>query len=236
MKLTKTLAVVAASLPILVSAQTERELDSHEHGSASMNVAVDEGSLYVELESPWNNLIGFEHAPSTDEQHKLVDDAMALLDKPGELFSFEGTSCNSFENVIQSSLGEDDEDGHGDKHDEHHDDDGHGDKHDEHHDDDGHGDKHDEHHDDDGHGDKHDDHHDDEHAGHDDHGEETHSSVLAIYGMTCDNVSDLTAINVDFLNIWSGFEDLDVQLIGPGGQASVELRPSQTKLDVSQVQ
>ena len=63
-----------------VAAQTERDLDSHEHGAASINVVIDATAVFVELESPWNNLVGFEHAPSTDSQREAVhQDAEEVL-------------------------------------------------------------------------------------------------------------------------------------------------------------
>jgi len=260
MRLTTSLALLTASISTLAStqtiAQTERELGSHEHGSAFLNIAVDDNQVFLELETPWDNLVGFEHAPSTDEQHELVDNAMALLNKPEQLFSLDGGGCTVHDAIVESGLasGDDHHDEHGDDHDkeedEHHDDDAHGDDHDkeedEHHDDDAHGDEHDkeedEHHDDDAHGDEHDkeedEHHDgDAHGDHDDHGdEETHAEVLATYTFDCTDVNQLSAINVTFLEQWSGFEDLDVQLIGPGGQAALELGQSESLVDITQVQ
>ena len=270
MRLTTTLALVTAGFTTLASAQTERELGSHEHGSAFLNIAVDDGQVFLELETPWDNLVGFEHAPSTDEQHELVDNAMALLNQPEQLFSFDGGGCVADDATVESGMasGDDDhhdehahgddhdkdddhhdEDGHGDdhdKHDDHHDEDGHGDdhdKHDDHHDKDAHGDDHDkddDHHDEHAHGDDHDkddDHHDKDAHGHDDHADEgTHAEVLATYTFNCSEVNQLSAINVTLLKLWSGFEDLDVQLIGPGGQAAVELGQSESVVDITQVQ
>ena len=281
MRLTTTLAVITAGFSTLTIAQTERELGSHEHGSAFLNIAVDNNAVFIELETPWDNLVGFEHAPGTDEQHQLVDNAMALLNQPEQLFSFDGGGCVADDATVESSMasGDDDhddhhdEDGHGDDHDkhdddhhdedahgddhdkhddDHHDEDAHGDEHDkhddDHHDEDAHGDdhdKHDDHHDEDAHGDDHDKHEDDHHDGdahgdhddHDDHADEgTHAEVLATYTFNCSEVNQLSAINVTLLKLWSGFEDLDVQLIGPGGQAAVELGQSESTVDISQVQ
>ena len=274
MRLSTTLALLTASLSTLASAQTERELGSHEHGAAFLNIAVDDGQVFLELESPWDNLVGFEHAPSTDEQHDLVDNAMALLNQPEQLFSFDGGGCVAGDATVESGMasGDDehahdddhdkddhhDEDAHGDDHDkdDHHDEDAHGDDHDkdDHHDEDAHGDDHDkdDHHDEDAHGDDHDkdDHHDEDahgddhnkdddhaHGDHDDHADEgTHAEVLATYTFNCTDVNQLAAIDVTFLKRWSGFEDLDVQLIGPGGQAAAELGQSESVVDITQVQ
>jgi len=225
MKLKLTVVLVAMGISSLSQAQTEREHDSHEHGHALLNVAIEDASLLIELETPWNNLVGFEHAPSTEDQHAMVDKSLALLDNPSELFSFKGTGCTATEMMLDNSMAEGDE--HDDDHkDEHDHDDDHKDEHDDHKDEHAHDD----------HKDEHDD-HKDEHA-HDDHDEdeETHSSLLAAYTFDCDDVSKLTAINADLLKVWSGFEELDVQLVGPGGQDQQELDPDNITVDVSGVQ
>ena len=232
MRLFSALAVAAASVSTIVAAQTERDLDSHEHGAASMNIALDDGTVFLELDTPWNNLVGFEHAPGNDEQQAMVDNALAQLNEPSGLFSFEGTSCTVADIDLENGLAS------ADSHDDHHDDEhAHGDdKHDDH-DDDAHSDEEHDDHDDDAHGDdKHDDHDDDAHGDHDDHDESTHSSLLATYSFNCDNVAQLSAIDVKLLALWSGFEELDVQLIGPSGQAQEELTPGNSRLDISQVQ
>ena len=48
-------------------------LDAHEHGSASLNIALEGNSLELELDSPAMNLLGFEHAAhSTADRAKLA--------------------------------------------------------------------------------------------------------------------------------------------------------------------
>lgn len=233
MKISTLLAALSAVFSCAVVAQTERELESHEHGHALLNVAIDSELLFVELDTPWNNLVGFEHKPGNSEQQALVDNALADLNDPTKLFDFEGTQCTAVDTIVENSASDD----------EHHDDDEHGhddkahksEEHDEHgHDDEAHKDKdHDEHgHDDEAHEDEE---HDEEHADHDDEGE-THSEVRVSYSFECDDINKLDAVNVKFFGLWSGFEELDAQLIGPSGQAAAELSPDSTRLDVAQVQ
>lgn len=45
---------------------------AHEHGVARLNVSLDGGSLLIELDSPLVNLLGFEHAPTTEVQRAAV--------------------------------------------------------------------------------------------------------------------------------------------------------------------
>lgn len=231
MKLSTLLAVTAAGLTTVGYAQTERDLDSHEHGSATLNVAVDNNEIFLEIETPWNNLVGFEHKPGTDEQYAMVSEAWAQLNAPEGLFTMNDGDCSISEVSAETSMPIEphDEEHHGDGHEDHHDD-AHGDEKDDHHDD-AHSDEKDEHHDD-AHGD---DHHDDAHSHeHDD--EETHSVALASYGYSCGDIARLTSITVNVFTLWSGFEELDVQMIGPGGQTSMELTADQSTINLEAIQ
>jgi len=218
MKLSSTLAITVASLSTIATAQTERELDSHVHGSATLNVAVDNTALIIELETPWNNLVGFEHAPHTDEQKALVDEALDVLNQSNEMFTLAGGDCTFDVLDMENSLSESSHDEHAEKHDDH--DDEHDEKHDDH---------------DDEHAEKHDD-HDDEHADHDGEEGEDHSEVLVSYTYNCTDIASLKTITVDFIAIWPGFADIDSQLIGPGGQSLQELNADSSVLDITQVQ
>ena len=203
MKYFKALAAVAAGYSLTAVAQTERDLDSHVHGAAAMNVAVADSAVFIELDTPWNNLVGFEHAPSTDEQHALVDNALQRLNDPDQLFAFDGGDCAIDSVLVEDSMAEGDS-----HHDEHGDE--HGDEH---------ADEHDEH---------------DDHADHGDEGE-THSTVLVTYSYSCGDISSLNAIDLSIFSIWSGFEDLDVQVIGEKGQTLAELNPENTTLNLAGV-
>ena len=226
MRVIAAFALATASITSPVAAQTERDLDSHEHGAAALNIAIENGSVFIELDTPWNNLVGFEHAPGNDEQHALVDEALTRLNAPEQLFSFVGADCAAQQTSLENNLGTADDEHHDD---EHHDDKDSDEDHD--HKDDHAAEGHDEH--DDEH--KHDEHAEDEH--HDDeYHAETHSSVLAMFSFNCNNLDALSAIDVRIMEIWSGFESLSVQLIGSGGQTSVALNPQQTTVDVTKVQ
>jgi len=208
-----------------LQAQTERDLDSHEHGAANINVVIDGKTVFVEFESPWNNLVGFEHKPSTDAQRQAVENAMQKLAAPATLFVFnDSADCHVSSAEIKSTLDTDDHhaehDDHKDEHDEHHGhDDEHEDEHDEHH---GHDDEHkDEHHE-----------HDDEHA---DHGDEVHSEVIAAYTYDCTKPNKIEAVQVKLFDIYSGFESIAWQAAGPSGQTGAALSASNSTLDLSAV-
>jgi hypothetical protein len=63
-----------------------RAADAHVHGASMLNIAIDGPLLALEFEAPGMDLVGFEHAPTTDAQHQRIDDAMAALNAPETLF------------------------------------------------------------------------------------------------------------------------------------------------------
>ena len=60
-----------------------RQHDSHVHGIASMNLALEGDEVHIELDSPAANIVGFEHAPSSKADHAAVDKAVAMLNDGG---------------------------------------------------------------------------------------------------------------------------------------------------------
>ncbi len=199
-------------------ANTERDLDSHEHGAANINVVIDGATVFVELESPWNNLVGFEHSPTTESQHSAVDGAMDTLADPNNILSFNSSAgCQVGTASVESSLDLGAEHDHEEDHD--HEEKEHGEH------------EHDEHAKDEEH-----EHKDEEHADHDDHGdEETHSEVLAMYSFDCENPDELESVEIRLFDLFDGFSEIDYQAAGPSGQAGDELIPSNTTLDLSGV-
>ncbi|WP_164887187.1 DUF2796 domain-containing protein [Hahella sp. KA22] len=105
---------------------------AHVHGAATMNLALEEGNLVVELESPAMNLVGFEHAPATDAERQQVEKAAVLLNKGEELFGLTpAAGCKLLSAEVDGDVFEYDEDG--GKHEEAaHDEHEHGDDEDDH--------------------------------------------------------------------------------------------------------
>ncbi|MCY1292201.1 hypothetical protein D9M68_563120 [compost metagenome] len=94
-------------------------LGTHEHGVAALNVALDGQILELDLESPAMNLVGFEHAVSSDADQAKVAAARAQLEQPLALFALPSAAgCQVTEQELESPLfGNDDHahahDGHG---------------------------------------------------------------------------------------------------------------------------
>ncbi|WP_426152355.1 DUF2796 domain-containing protein [Pseudomonas sp. DC3000-4b1] len=62
-------------------------LGAHEHGTVHLDVALDGQTLALDLDSPGMNLVGFEHAPTSDADRAAVARAREKLTAPLELFN-----------------------------------------------------------------------------------------------------------------------------------------------------
>ncbi|WP_429886335.1 DUF2796 domain-containing protein [Geoalkalibacter halelectricus] len=75
----------------------------HEHGVADLRVAVDGEDVLIEMESPLDNLVGFEHRPRTDAQRAALEEAMARLARFEQLFGLPAAAaCAVKEHRLQS--------------------------------------------------------------------------------------------------------------------------------------
>ncbi|KNH46351.1 DUF2796 domain-containing protein [Pseudomonas sp. JV414] len=128
------LALPFALLPLAVAhAAVEHDhdhdehgsLSAHEHGVGRLNAALDGQTLELELESPAMNLVGFEHAATTDADKAKVAAVRAQLEKPLVLFNLpKAAGCVVATQELESPLFGDDEDDHEaakDGHEHHHD-------------------------------------------------------------------------------------------------------------------
>jgi len=81
------IALALAGLAMPTHAQEpRRQLGPHEHGVGHLAIAIEGTSMEMELETPANDILGFEHAPSTDAQKKTLSEAKTRLGKIAGLF------------------------------------------------------------------------------------------------------------------------------------------------------
>lgn len=67
--------------------------DAHIHGEARLQMVMEHDALEMELQTPAQDIVGFEHAAAHDEERQQVADAIARLEAGNKLFRFEGTAC-----------------------------------------------------------------------------------------------------------------------------------------------
>lgn len=96
-------------------------LDAHEHGSASLNIALEGNTLELELDSPAMNLLGFEHAAhSTADRAKLAS-VKRLLEQPQQLFTLPAAAnCQITSSELHSPLFEAESTDHAHEHEHEH--------------------------------------------------------------------------------------------------------------------
>lgn len=94
----QTLALMLSLAALTTPALAEKHAHEHEHahkhaghahvhGAARLEVAVEGAELHIRLESPLDNLLGFEHAPRTDQERAAVAALRKALADPARLFA-----------------------------------------------------------------------------------------------------------------------------------------------------
>jgi len=61
----------------------------HVHGTAKLDVAVEDRKVTLDLDSPLDNLLGFEHPPRTDAERQLSASLVARLRAADTLFKID---------------------------------------------------------------------------------------------------------------------------------------------------
>ncbi|MEE2730262.1 MAG: DUF2796 domain-containing protein [Pseudomonadota bacterium] len=99
-------AVLSSGAMSCWAAETQpRQHDAHVHGVGTMNVAVAEGQLLIELSIPAHDLVGFEHQPKTPQQRAVLEQALARLRQGGALFlTDEKAECRLQQQDVASAL------------------------------------------------------------------------------------------------------------------------------------
>ena len=102
--------------------QEHRQHDAHVHGIAALNLALEGEEVHIELDSPAANIVGFEHAPSSEADHAALDKAVATLKNGDQLFHFNSEAgCRMEKAMVTSALLEEEHEDHPDKHADDHD-------------------------------------------------------------------------------------------------------------------
>lgn len=129
------LAMPFALLPLaLAHAADEHDHDhehaslgAHVHGVARLDMALDGRTLELELDTPAMNVVGFEHAATSDADKMTLALARETLLKPHALFSIpEAAQCTVTKQKVESPLfgdkveDDDHDDADGDKHEHEH--------------------------------------------------------------------------------------------------------------------
>lgn len=135
MKQTAAAIVVALwSAPLAAQDNERRDLDAHEHGRGSLNIAVEGDTIWMELEAPGADIVGFEYVAESTEDRQAVEAAQAVLAQPLALFTIpSGAECRLSDASVSLIGGEhEDEHEHEAEHEAEHEDEHEGEHEDEH--------------------------------------------------------------------------------------------------------
>ncbi len=80
------LLLAGSALQLL--ADEHRQYGAHEHGLGKLDIAQEGAELLIELDSPAVNIVGFEHAPKSEQAHDTLEKALARLEDGAALFLF----------------------------------------------------------------------------------------------------------------------------------------------------
>ena len=101
--------------------QEHRQHDAHVHGIAALNLALEGEEVHIELDSPAANIVGFEHAPSSEADHAAFDKAVAALKNGDQLFRFNNEAgCRMEKAMVTSPFLKEEHDDQPNKHSEDH--------------------------------------------------------------------------------------------------------------------
>ncbi|MBX2808645.1 MAG: DUF2796 domain-containing protein [Cellvibrionaceae bacterium] len=186
-------------------AATAQAAEKHVHGEAVLLIAIDDKQVLLELETPADNILGFEHKPSTAAQKKVLHDSLARLADYTAVLQLDQGDCKQVSSDIESPF--ESADAHGHKNHDHADD-HHEDEH-----------RH--------HEDEHDHHHEDEHHDHD---EATHTDFHLKYTLHCADTSAITTAKVSAFEAFARFETIQVNWVTPAQQGSRKTTKAQAAI------
>jgi hypothetical protein len=97
------LVITFLILMLAVSSQAQSRMSSHMHGVAFATLAVDGNNVVLVLESPANNLLGFEHEPSARMQQQLLEKTLSDLANPDRIIQLPSLAfCHYVDAEIES--------------------------------------------------------------------------------------------------------------------------------------
>jgi len=120
MKTSNPMTMALASLMLTLPSHhaIASELDAHEHGSASLDIAIDTNTIEMKFESPAVNIVGFEYATEDQQQLLLIKQAKKNLSDFDTIFQLVGdVSCQTVES--SANWVTEHEEGHEEGHDDH---------------------------------------------------------------------------------------------------------------------
>jgi len=115
MKNALSLFALIAAFPAV--AEETRQLDAHEHGVGTLNIAIDGAEVAMEFHAPGADIVGFEYEASSAVDLAAIETALAALNAPLELFAMSpaaGCVVNNARAELETEAEQEDHDDHED--------------------------------------------------------------------------------------------------------------------------
>lgn len=189
------------------AAQERIEHQGHQHGSALIQIALQGSALNVILTSPSANLLGFEHAATSEQELQTLAQLKRDFAQDLSLLSFNSQAgCKVNQISVEQTFEEH----------EHHDDEGH----DEHHDDK----EHNKHHDSEGHNEA-------SEAETTDNPAVVHSEIVAQWRFHCNQPERFKTLQSQLFAKYPTLEKISVEFISDSRQSGATLTAKQPSID-----
>lgn len=98
---------IGVALPCLAE-EAHRELGPHVHGRGTLNIAIENARVSIELEAPGMDIVGFEHDATGADQKAAIEKAKQQLADPLSLFKVPASAgCKLVEAKTEIETGPD---------------------------------------------------------------------------------------------------------------------------------
>jgi hypothetical protein len=113
------------SIALSIVTSTAAAQSAHVHGEGRVNIAIDGNRIFMALEFPGADIVGFEHEARSSDEKAAVARAIAQLGDPMQLLRFEADADCELRTANAATEGEHEEH-EGEEHEEHEDEEAHG--------------------------------------------------------------------------------------------------------------
>ncbi len=196
------LAAIALAATPLGAEEAHRAAGAHEHGHSRLDIAIEGNRIEMALTAPGADIVGFEHAATSDADQAAVAEAKAMLGMPLQQFvlpAAAGCTVSAATVELQQEHGEhaDEAEAHADDHAEH---EGEAEA------------------------------HADDHGEHE--GEAGHNEFHATYALSCADPAKLDGITFAFFDRFPGAQEVEVSVITENGQSSFEVTRGEPRIEL----
>jgi hypothetical protein len=93
------------SFLLLVAWAAQAHLGAHVHGLVKLGIAVQGATVSIQLESPLDNLLGFEHRPRTPAERQAAKALLKQMQSAQGLFRFDtAAQCSLTRSEVESEV------------------------------------------------------------------------------------------------------------------------------------